>query len=323
LDQAAAARLKQHSPGDCALGLDIGGTKMAAGAVTRWGDVVVHEAIPTGPERGGPAVADDAVNLATELVSRARALGYRCSAVGISICELVSQHGEIVSAQTIPWHNLEIPQRFARLGPTFIEADARAAAICEARFGAAQQWPTFLYVTIGTGIGCSLVVNGQPFLGASGRTGTIATGPVTALCSACGAIGSSVVEQIAAGPGLARRYEQLAGHSAVTAQQVVGAAQAGDHRALDVIETAADCLGSSIGLLINVLDPHAVVIGGGLGSAAGPYWASLKSAVRRHIWSEAQREIPIVQGAFGGQAAFVGAAAVAFDRLGAGNPRNA
>jgi glucokinase len=302
----------------CAVGLDIGGTKTAGGIIAADGRITLQETISTLSQRGGEAVADDAFQLAQRLTHQAEELGQVPTAIGVSICELVSREGTIVSDETIQWRGLAVERRLSRLKPTVIETDSRAAALCESRYGAARDFPIFLYVTIGTGISCSLVIDGQPFVGARGMTGTMATGPLTIMCSACGTLSAVVVERIAAGPAIRTRYNELAHSMAEGCESVLTEADRGNAIARDVILTASECVGSVIGLLVSVLDPHAVVVGGGLGSAAGLYWESLQAATRRHIWSPAHRQLPIVQGAYGNRAAMVGAALVALDRQPAG-----
>ena len=81
--------------------------------------------------------------------------------------------------------------------------------------------------------------------------------------------------------------------------------------AQQVIKSAGECIGSSIGLLVSVLDPHAVVVGGGLGTAKGLYWDTLMHTAREHIWSDIHRGLPIVQGSLGDYAAAIGAATIA------------
>ena len=97
------------------------------------------------------------------------------------------------------------------------------------------------------------------------------------------------------------------------AQAVVQRATVGEAAARHVVETAAESLGGMIGTLINVLDPHGVVIGGGLGSAPGIFWEAIARAARAAIWSESQRELPIARASFGADAGLVGAALVALE----------
>jgi glucokinase len=99
------------------------------------------------------------------------------------------------------------------------------------------------------------------------------------------------------------------------AEGVIAAAESGDVAARQILVTAATAVGSVLGLLVGVLDPHALVIGGGLGSAAGVFWESLQSAIRAHIWSNHQRQLPIAQGKFGPMAGLIGAGLAALDRF--------
>jgi glucokinase len=298
----------------CVIGLDVGGTKTAGGIVTREGKVALERTIPTHAERGGEAVLRDVLELAERLRDNARQMSLAPAAIGISICELVDTDGRIVSDQTIQWQGLDVQRRFAQFAPTVIEADSRAAALCEARYGAGKEFPIFLYVTIGTGISSSLVIDGKPFVGARGITGTMATGPLTMICSSCGKMSTSVVERIASGPAIAMRYNEVVRGSVGGSESVLAAAESGDSCAREVVLTAAESVGSVVGLLVSVLDPHAVVIGGGLGSADGLYWETLQAATRRHIWSDQHRQLPIVQGQYGALAGLVGAAVAASER---------
>ncbi|HKS35725.1 MAG TPA: ROK family protein [Verrucomicrobiae bacterium] len=298
----------------CAIGLDVGGTKIAAGLVSPDGKVLTKRVIPTLPERGGKAVLEDALALAESLQQEATAAGRNVSAVGIGVAELVDVEGNVTSAQTIPWRGLPVQERFARLAPAVVEADSRAAAFCEGKFGAGRGCRVFLYVTIGTGIGSSLVLDGVPFSGARGRSGTLASSPLTTHCTGCGAVLHPVLEELASGPALVTRYNRLANTRVVKAEEVLAAAAAGDSHAIRVIETASDALGATIGLMINMLDPEAIVVGGGLGTAGGLYGDRFVTSTRQHIWSDTHRDLPIVTAACGSEAGFVGAAALALQR---------
>jgi glucokinase len=128
-------------------------------------------------------------------------------------------------------------------------------------------------------------------------------------CSACSNLQAPVVEELASGPGLARAYAAATGAPVGSAERVLAEAASGDAAACVIVEDAARLLGASVGLLINMLDPEAVVIGGGLGTADGPYWPALIAAARTHIFAEDCREIPILRAALGPDAGIVGAAA--------------
>jgi glucokinase len=299
----------------CAIGLDVGGTKIAAGLVTPDGKVITRRVIPTLPQRGGVAVLEDAFGLARSFRDEVEAAGSNVVAIGIGVAELVDLNGNVASAQTIPWRGLPVQKRFAELAPAVVEADSRAAAFCEAKFGAGRNHRIFLYVTVGTGIGSSLVLDGVPYTGARGSSGTLASSPLTTRCAECGAVLRPVLEQIAAGPALVTHYNQLAAEKVTKGEEVLAAAAGGDRNALKVLQTASEALGATVGLMVNMLDPEAVVVGGGLGSAGGLYWEDFVASTRRHIWSDTHRDLPITTGAYGSEAGLVGAAVMAMHRL--------
>jgi len=294
-----------------AIAFDLGGTKLAAGLVRADGTILARRTQATNASRGGEAVLQDCLVLAAELRGEALALGVQPGAIGIGICELVDLTGNIISDHTIKWRGLPVRERFGADLPLVIEADCRAAALCEARLGAGRSLPTFLYVTVGTGISCALVIEGRPYRGARGATGTMATNPLPVLCSECGAMSRTSLETLAGGPGLVAGFNELSASTATSAQDVLKRADAGDTVARRVVATSAESLGGMIGALVNVLDPHGVVVGGGLGSARGVYWDAIVRATRANIWSDMQRNLPVTRAGFGTDAGLVGAGLVA------------
>jgi glucokinase len=261
----------------------------------------------TRAERGSVAVLQDALAMVQHMLADSRKQKYKPTALGISVCELVDRDGNIVSDYTLDWRDQQALEPFRSFLPVTVEADSHAAALAEAKFGAGKELTSFLYVTIGTGISCSLVLDGAPYQGASGCTGTMATGTLASLCSECGEISLSCLERMASGLGIELRYMELSGKQATT-KVILIAAEQGDLSALKVIKQAGACVGSTIGLLVSVLDPHAVIVGGGLGSSRGLYWDSLVRTARDHIWSDRHRDLPIVQGSLGADAGAIGAA---------------
>lgn len=298
-----------------AIGVDVGGTKIAAGLVSfPKGEVHCRKQIPTQPERGGETVFSDVLHLCEELTAEAQAQNHCVSAIGIGVCELVDVAGNVISENCIVWKNVKVRERLSKLAPTVIEADVRAAALAEARFGAGRPFKQFLFVTVGTGISCCLMLDGQPFTGARGATGTMASSPLNVTCEKCGHVDQRTLEEIASGPALVARYNQIAAGVAQTGQTVLAAAASGDEIAATVVRSAVEALGNSVGLLINVLDPEAVVVGGGLGLSEGLFWESFISSTRQHIWSEIHRDLPILHAETGPNAGLIGAAAAAWKK---------
>jgi glucokinase len=299
-----------------ALGIDVGGTKMAAGLVSfPAGELRLRRQMATAPERGGAAVLEDVLRLAAEIAAEARSSGLPLSAIGLGLCELVDAEGKAASASTVAWRGLPARERLSALAPAVFEADVRAAALAEAHFGAGKAHRIFLYVTVGTGISCSLVLDGKPYRGARGAAGTMASSPLSVACERCGGLEGRTLEEIASGPALVARYNRRGGAAAASGEQVLAAAGAGDAAAREVVESAARALGVAVGHLVNTLDPEAVVVGGGLGLSGGLYWESFTAAARRHLWSELHRDLPIHSAALGQDAGIIGAAAAAWREL--------
>ena len=294
-----------------AIGIDVGGTKCAAGLVLfPEGGVLVRRLQPTRPERGGAAVLDDVVCVARSLQQEAEELGVKPAAIGLGVAELVSACGQVLSDATIRWRGVEVGEalRAATGLSVKLDADVRAAARGEAHLGAGRGFGSFLYVTVGTGISVSLVIDRTPYAGARGLTGTFASSrgliPGDDGCLASG----PALEQFAAGPALAARLAAARPEFTGTAFDVVAFATASDRLAEEIVASAGRALGAAIGQLVNVLDPEAVVIGGGLGMVRGLYRQSLDEALREHVWSDLHRELPLESAELGNDAGFIGAA---------------
>jgi len=297
----------------CAIGIDVGGTKIAAGILAAsGGEIRARRRVPTLPERGGEAVLADALGLAEELMAEAGRCGLQPVGIGLAVAELVSPEGRVTSEQTIRWIGLDVRRRFLKLAPTIVEADSRAAAVGEARFGAGRPFRLFYYLTVGTGIGGAMVEDGRPFLGARGSAGTVGSGATMSTCDRCGVVSRPVLEEFASGPALVRRYRE-AGGTATRGDDVTAAAENGDPRAFRVVSSAGEALGATAGQIVNLLDPEALIVGGGLGSAGGLYWESFVASARRHVWSETNRGLPILRAQHGGDAGLVGAAATVLE----------
>jgi glucokinase len=287
------------------LGIDLGGTKIAAGIVDpASGAIILSETVPTKAASGGAVVLADTVELAKRLIAAAEG---RIVSIGLGVPQLVDNEGRIRSAYNFDWTDLPVRERLSELAPTTIESDVRAAARAEACFGAGKGRRTFAYVSIGTGVSYCLVIDGRPHVGANGFAIHFASSALHVPCAACGHVNAPVVEEIASGPAIADAFARRTGRM-VGGAEVLAAANAGDAMAIDIVNSAADQLGSLIALVVNMLDPEAIVLGGGLGLAAGPYRDRLIASARAHIWADACRSLPILPAALGENAGVIGAA---------------
>ena len=255
-----------------AVGLDVGATKIAAARVdTATGEI---QARPPDPDGAGPRRR----RRARRLPALAAELGDDVPA-GLAVCELVDPAGRVRSAETIDWRGADLLAEFAA-----VEADVRAGALAEARFGAGREHPDFLYVTVGSGISHCLMSDGVPRTGVRGAA--IGTG-------------APLVEQWSSGLALARRTGHASAEDALA-----------DPEAADVVEDAARRLGNALAALVNALDPGAVIVGGGLGLDDG-YRAQVERALRADVYDPGARALPVLPAALGADAPAIGAALAA------------
>jgi glucokinase len=300
-----------------AIGLDIGGTKTAAGIVLWPTGEIVHRTVnPTSPQRGGEAVLGDILALAGRLSEKAEQDGINIAAIGAGVAELVDCEGNVTSSCTIAWRGQPVQEKLSKIAPARVESDVRAAALAEAIFGAGRGKRLFVYITVGTGISYCLMQNGQPLKGANGNAITMGSSPLSTVCTQCGASLHPVLEEFASGPAIARRFAQAKQTGSVEdCQGVFRAASNGDQNAVAVLTSAGEALGVSAAFLVNTLDPEIVVLGGGLGTAGGTYRDAFERSCREHIFAENSRCLPIVSAKLGVDSGVIGAAAAAMTQL--------
>lgn len=293
----------------CAIGIDVGGTKIAAGVVDlASGAVHLRRQQPTAASRPGERVLANVFALAESLLADARAGGLEPAGIGIGIAELVSPSGGVVSDATIRWKGLRIQKRFEELLPTSVDADVRAAARGEARWGAGAGLASFLYVTVGTGISSCLVLDGKPYHGARGLSGTFASAP-TLIATKDGKLAETLpLERFASGPAIASRFRHLEPKSEAEARQILALADTGNSTALEIARSAGLALGAAVAQLVNVLDPQAVILGGGVGLGTGAFRSAVENGFRKHLWSPLHADIPLLAAGLGPDSGWIGAA---------------
>jgi glucokinase len=276
-----------------ALGLDFGGTKLAAGIVDLATERLVAAGQTDTPENAGGEVAcQTMIDLAMTLAG-----GDRIDRIGVSFGGHVRQNRILRSVQVAGWVDFPLAQRLAgHFGalPCRIANDGNAMALGEWRFGAGQGADSLLYILVGTGIGSGLVWGGQLYEGSSGLAGEfghVVAVPDGPLCP-CGKRGC--LEAVAAGPAIARQAaEALAGPAAVrsalpertplTAKIVAELADQGDELARAILSQAARQVGLAVGNAVNLIDVERVVIGGGVSRSGELWWQALRRAAHETI----------------------------------------
>lgn len=311
------------------LGVDIGGTKIAAGVVDDSGRVLNSLRVPMRAQETA-SIATDCVHLAVKQVL-ATPVGTKVAAIGIaSPGPLDQQSGIILNAPNLPcWQNFPLRSEIEReYGlPVLLENDANAAGLAEALWGAGRGHASVLYLTIGTGIGTALILDGAIY---SGRTGAAPEGghmtidyrdPVICGCGKPGcvegmvsgpAIGARVRWRVAEDLGRGERMLAAAGGnaSAITAEILFQAARSHDPLALEIVDYVSDILAVWLGNLLDILEPHVVVIGGGVGSALTFHLEDIRRRSLRWSLNSRSGEIPFLPAQYDVDAGMAGAAAL-------------
>jgi len=283
------------SASELRVGVDVGGTKIAAGLVDVASGEVLHPTRrPTEARRPPPAIiADIGVTIA-----RMCALGEgRANAVGVALPELVDNDGRVESTWNFDLRDLADRLSPAQRGglPLTLESDVRAAALAEARFGSGRGRASFVYVSIGTGLSYALMIEGRPWRGAHGFAIHCASSALLVPCADCGHANEVVIENLASGKAMtdewARRGRPALADGAAGLERE---AANGDAMARAILQTGGTATGSLVAQIVNMLDPEAVVLGGGVGRSRGVYREALEDTLRRTIFAAPARAIPLL-----------------------------
>ncbi len=308
------------------IGVDVGGTKVLGGVVDESGSILLRSRRDT-PKQGGAALSDAIADVITELVA-----SHPVDSVGISAAGFVSSDRKTMLAtpNISGWNGVNLQEEIgSRTGlNVIIENDANAAAWGEAKHGAGRNQDHLMMLTIGTGIGGGIVVNGEIYRGAFGTAaefGHLRVLPEGHLCG-CGARGC--FEQYASGNALMRHAREsisatpdmahnllargdgtIAG---LTGKHITDAARDGDAVALAAFTTTGQWLGAGIATLSVILDPAVVVIGGGVIDAGEILLKPTREALDRYMPFAGKHPTPqIVAAQLGNEAGLVGVADLA------------
>jgi glucokinase len=293
------------------LGIDVGGTTFTALLCEADGRVTAA-ADRTMPLSLAPAAAMTTVaSAARELAERAGLEPAHLGGAGLAVPGNVDvSRGILRMAPNLPgWRDVPVGAIVAAaLGvPAAVEHDVRMAALGEARLGAGRGVGRFVCVTVGTGVGAAIVLDGRLYRGATDAAGEIGHVPVPGDGAACGCGRRGCLETVASGRAIAARARE-AGATVATAADVFAAAAAGDPACARVIADAVAALAAGLTILVNVLNPDVIAVGGGVAEAGAAFLDPLRVAVRRSAWTPAAEAVRIVPVELGPRAGAIGAA---------------
>jgi glucokinase len=280
---------------DYAIGIDLGGTKIAGALINRQGHVLEQVKRPTLPQEGVDAVVDRIVACIRELeaVTHGSVAG-----IGLGAPAAVDSQRQIVtSAVNLGWYDVPLGALLIeRLGTSWanslwLDKDVSAATLCEALYGAGQGARYLIYVGVGTGVGAGQMLNGRLYCGAHGSDGNIGHFILDPGGEVCGCGKRGCVETLSSGPSIARRAVAALSHHessslamldsrTITAIEVVEAAKAGDQLARRILAEAGRYLGIALAFYIDMINPERVIIGGGMIAAGDLLLDPLRQAIR-------------------------------------------
>jgi len=318
------------------IGVDVGGTKVAAGFVSPQGEITQHTRTVMNP-RGSAEEGLAAVTTAIDALLK-MAPGEHGGVERVGICApgpLDPHTGVVLNPPNMPcWRNFPLAAEIARRygGPVKIDNDGNAAALAEGLWGAGRGYRNVFYASIGTGIGTGILFDGHIYYGRTGaaaegghvsidyngpRCGCGKKGCIEALASGT-AIGKRARARLAAKAGCSPAMLELAGGdtSAVTSETVGRAYAAGDPLAKEILLETVDLLAVWLGNIVDLLEPDIMILGGGVATMLGPFFDEIRK--RLPAWCVNSRciEIPLVPARYGANAGIAGGAALCADPIG-------
>lgn len=311
--------------------VDLGGTKILSLVLDVGGRVAGEDLRPTEAASGPDAVLSR-IGDSLRAALAAAGPGFELVAVGVAAPGPIdADRGVVVAAPNLPgWRDVPVADRLSGLlgCPAVLENDANAAAWGEFVHGAGRGTRHLVYLTVSTGIGGGLILDGRLYRGANGAAGELGHIPLVQGGPACGCGGTGCLEALASGPAIARRARELAGQGdaplltelarggEITAALVHEAADRGDRGALRAIAEAARHLGSGLVAFVNIFNPDVLVIGGGA-SKIGPLLLDpALNELRARAMHPAGDHVRVVPAELGDRAGAIGAAALAREHVG-------
>jgi glucokinase len=310
------------------IGVDIGGTKVAAGLVAPGGKVIRRAEIPM-YVHGSAAEAMQCVH---EAIQSAQG-GEEVAAIGVaSPGPLQIPEGIVIDTPNLPcWHNFPLGDAIRQTYglPTIVDNDANAAGLAEALWGAGAESPSVFYATVGTGIGTAFVQNGELYYGRTaiapegGHMTIDMNAPVRCECGKRGCL-----EGMASGPSIARRARERLAElenynrelwgsdlAQVTARTVLTAWHAGDEIATELLRHTADLFTIWFGNIIDLLEPSVIVVGGGASSLVSEWFPYIREQLPKWSIIPQAECTPFRSAHFAGDSGIIGAAALCNPRL--------
>jgi glucokinase len=313
-----------------AIGIDLGGTAIKAGAIDKKGNILNQFSIESKATKGPTSVIRQMVFAIQELFGTYKQSD--CLGIGIGSPGVVSIEDGIVRhpPNFANWSEVPLGKMIRKIFhlPVIVENDANAAAIAEAKYGAGVRYKDFLFVIWGSGVGGGIIINHKIFRGPSGGAGEIGHITIDYNGPACNCGRRGCIESYIGQRYLSRRTREILQSMpddrppSIIAKLVDGnlnkiephhismAAEEGDQTACEILEEAGNLLGYALASALNILDLNLVVVGGGISAVPRFVFSAIQSSVRTHILKPHQSTVKVVRAHLGNTAGMIGAASL-------------
>lgn len=315
-----------------AIGVDIGGTNISAGLVTPTGKLIQYKTTPSRAFQGGPAVINRAKRLIKQIIAKRPAIRKRLLGIGVGCPGSIEPQQGMSQAMTpnIPkWRGLQIRKRLEQAFkvPVLVDNDAHAMAWGEKCWGAGKGADNIICLTLGTGIGGAIILNGTLYRGSNYYAGEIGHMKIGLNGPKCGCGAYGCLETFASGSGMVPRTIEAIKNGSdntmllkwtkgklnkITARMIFDAARKHDYLATRIVKQTIHYLGRGIASLINIFDPELIILGGRISREGNFLFRPLRRIVKDNIMPLPVRQYRIVPSRLGDKAGLFGAAALVF-----------
>ena len=308
------------------MGVDLGGTNIRAAVFDDGMEILGRSERPTQAQDGADEVIRRIAACVREALERTSVAVEDVAGVGVGAAGLTDwRTGAVVLASNLGWRDVPLKERLEQeLDGLRVEVDkdTNVAALAEARLGAGREFKHFLYVTAGTGIGGGLILDGALYRGATGGAGDIGHVVVDPDGPLCGCGDHGCVEVYSSGAGMVNRAREMLASGAeaassamtveaLTPQTIFEAAEDGDAMAARVVETAGRALGLALADYVNINNPEAIVLGGGIVRAGRAYMDPVEHELRQRALPALGEIVKLVPPGLGDDVGVTGAALLA------------
>lgn len=313
------------------LAADLGGTNVRVAAVRSDGKILTRESGSTPDSNNFEELVDKFVSLARSALANAGPAEGEPAVFGIALPGAIdTAAGVVIQSPNLPeMDQMPFAEKLgSRLGvPVILENDANAAAIGENWLGASRGAMNSICVTLGTGVGGGVIIDGKLLRGADGAAGELGHMSVIYDGEKCGCGSFGCIEQYASATAIVRMAKEFAAEfggsmmrisDELTAADVYDAGVAGDAAALAVFRKMGECLGTSLAGLVNLLNPEIIVIGGGASAGWDLFIGHTRELIDKKAYRRSAERVKIVRAALGDDAGIIGAARTAFNFLSVG-----